>query len=104
MCASARVCVCACVTLAPFSSLWPAFTLTVHINALYNESVYRQEQHTTYDSVKIATLLPFEIFEGDNCLFVYEIGLIAIREVSPPFGEEPCTAFEQGLSFILFSS
>ena len=34
------------VTLAPFSSLWPAFTLTVHINALYNESVHRQEQHT----------------------------------------------------------
>ena len=23
----------------PFSSFWPAFTLTVHINALYNESV-----------------------------------------------------------------
>ena len=35
-----------CVTLAPFSSLWPAFTLAVHIKALYNESVHRQEQHT----------------------------------------------------------
>ena len=41
--------VCACVRSflcsAPFSSLWPAFTLTVHITALYNESVHRQEQH-----------------------------------------------------------
>ena len=35
-----------CVTIASFSSLWPAFTLTIHINALYNESVHRQEQHT----------------------------------------------------------
>ena len=31
------------VTLASFSSLWPSFTLTVHINALYNESVHRQQ-------------------------------------------------------------
>ena len=30
-----------------FSSLWPAFTLTVHINALYNESVHRKEQRTS---------------------------------------------------------
>ncbi len=71
-----RVCVRAfmhsCVTLAPFGSLWPAFTLTVHINALYNESVHRKEQHTTYDSVKIATLLPLEIFEVWQlfCLFM----------------------------------
>ena len=35
------------VTLAPFSSLWSAFTLTVHINALYNESVHRQKPHTS---------------------------------------------------------
>ena len=28
-------------------SLWPAFTLTVHINALYNESLHRQDQHTS---------------------------------------------------------
>ena len=43
--------VCACVRSsvwsAPFSLLWPAFTLTVHINALCNESVYRQVQHTS---------------------------------------------------------
>ena len=31
----------------PFSSLWPAFTLTVHINALYNESVHGREEHAT---------------------------------------------------------
>ena len=31
----------------PFSSLWPAFTLTVHINALYNDSVYGREEHAT---------------------------------------------------------
>ena len=36
-----------CVTLAPFSSLWPAVSLTVHINTLYNESVERREQHTS---------------------------------------------------------
>ena len=29
-----------------FSSLWAAFTLTVHINA-YNESVHGKEEHTT---------------------------------------------------------
>ena len=30
-----------------FSSLWAAFTLTVHINALYNESVHGKEEHAT---------------------------------------------------------
>ena len=35
------------LTLDSFSSLWAAFTPTVHINALYNESVHRQEQHTS---------------------------------------------------------
>ena len=30
-----------------FSSLWAAFTLNVHINALYNESVYGREEHAT---------------------------------------------------------
>ena len=43
-----RSCVCSFRCSAPFSSLWPAFTLTVHKkNALYNESVHRQEQHTS---------------------------------------------------------
>ena len=30
-----------------FSSLWAAFTLTVHINALYNESIHGKEEHAT---------------------------------------------------------
>ena len=30
-----------------FSSLWAAFTLTAHINALYNERVYGKEEHAT---------------------------------------------------------
>ena len=30
-----------------FSSLCPAFTLTVHLNALYNESVHGREEHAT---------------------------------------------------------
>ena len=29
-----------------FSSLWAAFTLTVHINALYNERVHGKEDAT----------------------------------------------------------
>ena len=28
-----------------FSSLWAAFTLTVYINALYNERVHGKEEH-----------------------------------------------------------
>ena len=31
----------------PFSSFWPAFTLTVHINVLYNESVHGREERAT---------------------------------------------------------
>ena len=30
-----------------FRSLWAAFMLTVHINALYNESVHGKEGHAT---------------------------------------------------------
>ena len=30
-----------------FSSLWAAFTLTVCINALYNERVHGNEEHAT---------------------------------------------------------
>ena len=30
-----------------FSSLWAAFTLTVHINALCNERVHGKEEHAT---------------------------------------------------------
>ena len=48
-CLRAFVCSCVRVEFAlfdSFGSLWAAFTLTVHINALYNESVQRQEQHS----------------------------------------------------------
>ena len=30
-----------------FSSLWPASKLTVHINALYNESIHGKEERAT---------------------------------------------------------
>ena len=30
-----------------FSSLWADFTLTVHMNALYNESIHGKEEHAT---------------------------------------------------------
>ena len=46
-----------------FSSFWPAFTLTVHINALYNESVQGREEHASLINtipLKIATLLNLE--------------------------------------------
>ena len=33
--------------LDSFSSLWVAFTLTVHINALYNERIHEKEEHAT---------------------------------------------------------
>ncbi len=39
-----------------------------------------------------------EIFFRDQQHIVYEIRLIAIREVSPPFGEEP-RGLEQDISF-----
>ena len=70
-----------------FSSLWVAFMLTVHINALYNESVHRQEQHTRgiNKSVQNSDFIAVGIFWVENfhdrC--VYDIGLIAIRGVSP---------------------
>ena len=30
-----------------FSSLWAAFMLTVHINALYNGRIHEKEEHAT---------------------------------------------------------
>ena len=39
--------VCSFVSSPRFSSLWPAFMQTVHINALYNESVHGREEHAT---------------------------------------------------------
>ena len=54
---------------------------------------------------KLARLVTFESLKwkysfATNVLIVYEIRLIAIREVSPPFGEERAsTAVEQEISF-----
>ena len=55
--------VCSFVTLASFSSLWPIFTLNVHINALYNESVHGREEYATWSNsiqLKIATSLTLQ--------------------------------------------
>ena len=62
---------------------------------------------------KIAILLPLETLKWENFCDrrVYEIGLIAIRDVSPPLGTEPWSwtcarkrrgIVVQGLSFICF--
>ena len=69
-----------CVTLAPFSSLWPAVTLTVHINGLHNESVHRQEQHTSGINTipyKIATLMSLESLKLEN--FMKLCSLLYVR-------------------------
>ena len=55
--------VCSFICYPRFSSLWPAFTLTVHINALYIESVHGREDHATWINsipLKIATLLALQ--------------------------------------------
>ena len=47
-----------------FSSLWAAFTLTVHINALYNERVHGKEEHATSINMiplKISHLFVFTV-------------------------------------------
>ena len=79
--------VCSFVTLASFSSLSPAFTLTVDINALYNESVHGREEHATWINtipLKIATLLTLQTLKWaryfrDRCAH-------CIRDESPLFG------------------
>ena len=47
-----------------FSSLWAAFTLTVHINALFNESIHGKEEHATWINtipLKISHLFEFSV-------------------------------------------
>ena len=47
-----------------FSSLWAAFTLNFHINALHNERVHGKEKHTTWINtipLKILHLLAFSV-------------------------------------------
>ena len=47
-CSYVRACVRVCVrSFGSIQFALAAFTLTVHINALYNESVHRQEQHAS---------------------------------------------------------
>ncbi len=74
----------------------------------YNESVHPKKQHTRGNNTipnKLACLVTFESLKwkyyfATNVLIVYEIMLIAIREVSPPFDEERAsTAVEQEISF-----
>ena len=51
-------------SLDSFSSLWAAFTLTVHINALYNESKNGKEEHATWINtipLKISHLFGFPV-------------------------------------------
>ena len=63
MCSFLRLFVC----YPCFSLLWPAFTLTVHINALCNESVHGREEHATCNNsipLKIATLLTLQPLNG----------------------------------------
>ena len=80
---------CSLVTLASFSSLWPAFTLTVHTNALYNESVHGRKEHATW-----INSIPLK-----NCYFIdftnFEVGLYfrdrcahCIHDESPLFGSQ----------------
>ena len=59
MCSFLPVFLCSFVRLASVR-IWPSFTLTVHINALYNESLHGREEHATLVNtipLKIATLL-----------------------------------------------
>ena len=45
MCSFVPSCVPSFVRYPRFRSFWPAFKLTVHINALSNESVLQREEH-----------------------------------------------------------
>ena len=80
-CSCVRACVRArvrsCVTLAPFSSFWPAFALT-------------------------KTHYILKVYIDRTTFLVYEIEPIAIREVSPPFGEESCRALRSNKGFVYF--
>ena len=54
------VCSIICSIVCSFVRFWQAFTLTVRINALYNESVHGREEHATRINMiplKLATLL-----------------------------------------------
>ena len=81
-----RSCVRAIVCSAPFSSCWPAFTLTVHINALHVMKVYIDRNNIEG--------LPVELirFRKKNSDFIavglFEVGKIA-TDVFMKFGSLP---------------
>ena len=83
-----------------FSSPWAAFTLTPHINALYNESIHGKEEHGTCINtipLKISHLFGFSLSNRCSqrellCLRLdsrYSISLLDsnhfIRDTSPLF-------------------
>ena len=86
MCSCFRSFLCSFVPLASVR-FWPAFTLTVHTNALYYESVHGREEHATCMNtipIKIATLmnlqtLKWALYFRDRCAH-------CIRDESPIFG------------------
>ena len=80
-----------------FSSLWPPFTLTVHITALYNENVQRQEQHSSGINTvmsQISTLLHISIFQVGQ-QFMKLGPLLYVRCRHRWVNCESCTAVEQ---------
>ena len=81
----------------PFSPLWPAFMLTVRINALYDESVQRQEQHSSgnyYDYVTNIDLIAVENFRvGQTIMKSGTLQYDGCRHRS--VNSESCTAVEE---------
>ena len=77
-------------------------TLSTQTNRHYNESVRSKKQHTRGNNTipyKLGRLVTFESLKWKySFAIVYEIRLIAIREVSPPFDEKHC-GIEQDISF-----
>ena len=68
-----------------FSLLWPAFTLTVHINALYNESVHEREEHATCINtipLKIATLLNLQTLKW---AYTFGTDVLIVSTTSHPY-------------------
>ena len=71
-----------------FSSLWPAFTLIVHIHPLYPESVHGREEHATWINtipLKIATLLTLQSLKWAYTVGTDVLTVGPIRDESPLF-------------------
>ena len=64
MIAFSFVCVWECHIPAPFSSFWTAVTVCTSMHCQYNESVYRKEQHASWELIRfrkqVLTLLTLE--------------------------------------------